>query len=252
MQPKETLVTRSDGRLAHQIRPVKITRRFTKYAPGSVLFELGDTRVLVTASIEERTPRHVSTPGAGWMTAEYSLLPGSTHTRAGRERMRVSGRTQEIQRLIGRSLRACVDMDRMGERTITIDADVLQADGGTRTASITAGYIAIVDAFRSLQEQNLITEIPILSPVAAISMGMMDGEALLDLAYTEDSAAEVDANLVMNAKGEIIELQTTSERAPLSQAGLMQLLEVGQTGIQELLALQEEALASDAGVLIAR
>lgn len=244
-------MTRPDGRSPNQIRPVKITRRFTKYAPGSVLLELGDTRVLVTATIEERTPRHVNTPGAGWMTAEYSLLPGSTHTRAGRERMRISGRTQEIQRLIGRSLRACVDMDRMGERTITIDADVLQADGGTRTASITAGYIALVDAFRSLQEQNLITEIPIISPVAAISMGMLHGEPILDLCYEEDSAAEVDANLVMNANGDIIEFQTTSERAPLSQPGLMTLLDVGASGIRELLSLQEEALASDAGILVA-
>lgn len=232
---------RTDGRPADAIRPVKITRNYTKFAPGSVLFEIGDTKVLVTATIEERTPRHV-TDDNGWLTAEYSLLPGSTQTRAYRERFKISGRTHEIQRLIGRSLRASVDLSRLGDRTITVDADVIQADGGTRTASITAGYIAVVDAMRHLQEKGLLTEIPIISPVAAISAGILDGVAVLDLNYEEDSTAEVDANLVMNARGDIIEFQTTSERAPLSRSQLDEILNLSEKGIRELLDIQQEAL----------
>jgi ribonuclease PH len=216
-------------------------RHYTRYAPGSVLIELGETRVLVTATVEERTPRHI-TDGCGWLTAEYALLPGSTHTRAARERMKLSGRTQEIQRLIGRSLRACIDLTRLGDRTITVDADVIQADGGTRTASITAGYVALVDAITTLMEQGLLTVSPIVSPVAAVSMGIVNGEALLDLDYTEDSAADVDANLVMNADGQIIEFQTTAERFPLSRNQLQLLLDTGEHGIHQLLALQQESL----------
>ena len=233
---------RTDGRPADAIRPVTITRNFTKFAPGAILMELGDTKVLVTASLEERTPRHVVDENTGWLTAEYSLLPGSTNVRAQRERMRISGRTQEIQRLIGRSLRACVDLPRLGDRTITIDADVIQADGGTRTASITAGYVALMDALFHLQRNNLIKEIPIISPVAAISVGMLNGTPILDLNYEEDSAADVDANLVMNARGEIIEFQATSERAPLSRADLQEMLDLGESGIRDLLRLQQEAL----------
>lgn len=240
---------RSDGRRPDELRPVVITRHFTRYAPGSVLFEIGHTKVLVTAMVEERTPRHVTDPNTGWMTAEYSLLPGSTHTRASRERLRLSGRTTEIQRLIGRSLRACVDLTKLGDRTITIDADVIQADGGTRTASITAGYVALVDALSHLKNEGLIQTIPIVSPVAAISIGMLNDQVILDLNYEEDSAAEVDANLVMNANGEIIEFQTTSERAPLSRERLNQLLDYGEKGIRDLLAMQRDALGELAGVV---
>lgn len=232
---------RCDGRTPGDLRPVKIHRQYTKFAAGSVLMELGDTKVLVTTTIEDRTPRHVP-DNVGWLTAEYALLPSSTHERAPRERVKVSGRTHEIQRLIGRSLRACVDLTKIGERTLTIDADVIQADGGTRTASITAGYISLVDALRQLHTQGLISEIPIISPIAAISVGVLNGTPILDLNYEEDVMAEVDANLVMNAQGEIMEFQATSEKAPLSREGLDHLLDFGAQGIQRLLKLQEEAL----------
>ncbi len=233
---------RTDGRQPDQLRPVCITRNYTKYAPGSVFIELGDTKVLVTATIEERTPRHVVDENTGWLTAEYALLPGSTHTRVNRERLKISGRTQEIQRLVGRSIRACIDLTRLGDRTITLDADVIQADGGTRTASITAGYVALMDALLHLKRNNLIQDIPIISPVAAISVGVLDGVPILDLNYEEDSAAEVDANIVMNANGEIVEFQATSEKSPLSQKDLLELLELGKKGIQELLEIQKQAL----------
>lgn len=242
---------RIDGRHADELRPVTLIRNYTRYAPGSVLIEMGHTKVLVTATIEERTPRHVTDENTGWMTAEYSLLPGSTQTRVARERYKLSGRTSEIQRLIGRSLRACIDLTRLGDRTITIDADVLQADGGTRTASITAGYVALVDALLHLKNRGLIQEIPITSPVAAISMGIVQGIPLLDLNYEEDSTAEVDANLVMNAKGEIIEFQVTSEKQPLSRQGLQALLDLGEAGIRELLKIQQMVLQEEvAGVSI--
>ncbi len=233
---------RLDGRQPEDLRPMSLTRHYTCYAPGSVLIELGKTKVLVTATIEERTPRHVVDDNTGWLTAEYALLPGSTHTRVHRERVKVSGRTNEIQRLIGRSLRASVDLTRLGDRTITIDADVLQADGGTRTASITAGYVTMVDAMRHLQEKGLIETLPIVSPVAAVSMGIVNGLPVLDLNYEEDSSADVDANLVMTAKGEIIEFQTTSEKAPLSREGLQQLLDLGEMGIRNMLTRQQQAL----------
>ncbi len=211
--------------------------------------ELGDTRVLVTATIEERTPRHVP-DNEGWMTAEYALLPGSTQTRVPRERMKISGRTHEIQRLIGRSLRAAFDLSRLGERTITVDADVIQADGGTRTASITAGYIAVMDALLSLQKTGQLEEIPLISPVAAISVGVLDGVPILDLNYEEDSTAAVDANLVMNADGDIIEFQTTSERSPLSRKALLEVLDLGEKGIRELLAMQAEMLQITEGLAL--
>lgn len=239
---------RTDGRRPDELRPVTITRHYTKYAPGSVLIAIGDTKVLVTATIEERTPRHVVDENTGWMTAEYALLPGSTQSRASRERMKISGRTHEIQRLIGRSLRASIDLTRLGDRTITIDADVIQADGGTRTASITAGYVAMMDALQHLQNKGLIKEIPIISPVAAISVGVLNGVPILDLNYEEDSQAEVDANLVMNANGEIIEFQTTSERSPLSRDQLTELLNLAEKGIFELLEIQKQALGSLEGV----
>lgn len=241
---------RHDGRTPDQMRPVTITRHYTKFAPGSVLFEIGDTKVLITACIEERTPRHVTDENTGWMTAEYSLLPGSTQTRVQRERMRISGRTQEIQRLIGRSLRACIDLTRLGDRTITIDADVIQADGGTRTASITGAYIALYDALLHLQQKELIKEIPIISPVAAISVGIVDGVPVLDLDYEEDSSADVDANIVMNAEGEIIEFQTTSERSPLTRTQLLEVLDLGEKGVRELIEMQKQALGLLEGVAL--
>jgi ribonuclease PH len=242
---------RPDGRRPDELRPVKITRQYTKFAPGSVLIEIGDTKVLVTATIEERTPRHVTDDNTGWMTAEYALLPGSTHTRAYRERMKVSGRTHEIQRLIGRSLRASIDLTKLGDRTITIDADVIQADGGTRTASITAGYVAMMDALFHLQRNELIKELPPITPVAAISAGILNGVPILDLNYEEDSNAEVDANLVMTAKGEIIEFQATSEKAPLSRGQMDELLDLAEKGIRELLEFQQQILGTleGAGVL---
>jgi ribonuclease PH len=203
---------------------------------------MGDTKVIATCTVEERTPRHVPA-NEGWLTAEYAMLPGSTQTRSNRERVKLSGRTNEIQRLIGRSLRACLDMHNVGEHTFTIDADIIQADGGTRTASISAGFIALKDALLWLQTQGKIAEgpLPIISPVAAISIGVIAGEVMLDLNYEEDSSADVDANLVMNAEGHIIEFQTTSERTPLSREQLLELLDVGHVGIKSLLQLQEDA-----------
>lgn len=232
---------RFDSRRPNEIRPVTFTRQFTRYAPGSVLMELGATKVLVTASIDERTPRHVP-DNEGWLTAEYGMLPGATHDRVQRDRNKVSGRTTEIQRLIGRSLRACVDLTKLGERTITIDADVIQADGGTRTASITAGYVALVDALRHLQAKGSIETLPIISPIAAISVGIVNGTPILDLCYEEDSTADVDGNIVMNARGEIIEFQTTSEKAPFSKDQLFTILDLAQSGINDLLTLQAQAL----------
>ncbi|MGZ8901396.1 MAG: ribonuclease PH, partial [Limisphaerales bacterium] len=204
------MFTRPDGRQQDELRPIKIVRRFTKHAPGSVLICFGDTQVIVTATIEERVPRHIHIlreEMTGWLTAEYSMLPGATNTRGNRERTKVSGRTSEIQRLIGRSLRACVDLTRVGSRTINIDADVIQADGGTRVASITGGYIAMVDAFTHLVENNMLDEMPPITPIAAVSVGMIDGTEVLDLNYEEDSAADVDANVIMNNAGQIIEIQ---------------------------------------------
>lgn len=235
-------MARQDGRTPQEHRPVTITRQFSKYAPGSVLLEMGDTKVIATCTIEERTPRHVPA-GEGWLTAEYAMLPGSTQTRSNRERVKLSGRTNEIQRLIGRSLRACLDMHKVGEHTFTIDADIIQADGGTRTASISAGFIALKDALLWLQSQGKIPEdpLPIISPVAAISIGVIGGDVMLDLNYEEDSSADVDANLVMNAEGHIIEFQTTSERTPLSREQLLELLDIGHVGIKSLLQLQEDA-----------
>ena len=242
-------MARQDGRTPQQHRPVTITRQFSKYAPGSVLLEMGDTKVIATCTIEERTPRHVPA-GEGWLTAEYAMLPGSTQTRSNRERVKLSGRTNEIQRLIGRSLRACLDMHKVGEHTFTIDADIIQADGGTRTASISAGFIALKDALLWLQAQGKIPEgpLPIISPVAAISIGVIGGEVMLDLNYEEDSSADVDANLVMNAEGHIIEFQTTSERTPLSREQLLELLDIGHVGIKSLLQLQEDAFKQSLSV----
>ncbi len=242
------MFVRPDNRKPHELRPIKIIRNYTKYAPGSVLVSFGDTQVLVTATVEERVPRHIhqmNVENMGWLTAEYAMLPGATNTRSTRERMKLSGRTNEIQRLIGRTLRTSIDLARLGSRTITVDADVIQADGGTRVASITGGYVAVVDAMRKLQQEGLLDELPIVSPIAAVSVGICEGTPVLDLNYAEDSTAEVDANVVMNARGELIELQVSSERAPFTRHALDELLVLAESGIHQLLALQEEALSSD-------
>jgi len=233
---------RHNDREKNVIRPISFERGVNKHASGSVFVKLGDTHVLVTATCEEKVPRHLHGKGQGWVTAEYNMLPSATAPRNQRERFKVSGRTQEIQRLIGRSLRACVDMVALGERSITIDADVIQADGGTRTTSITAGYIALYDALASLKEQELIQTIPLKFPLAAISVGVVDGVALLDLDYSEDSTADVDANVVMNDRGEIIEFQTSSECAPLPKETLTELLHLGEVGTNFLVQAQKEAL----------
>jgi ribonuclease PH len=242
------MFARPDQRQLDQLRPVKIIRHFTKNAPGSVLICLGDTQVLVTATVEERVPRHIyvlKEESTGWLTAEYSMLPGATNVRTQRERLKVSGRTAEIQRLIGRTLRASIDLTKLGTRTINIDADVIQADGGTRVAAITGGYIALIDCLHKLKADGLLEELPPHKAVAAISVGMVEGTEILDLNYEEDSSADVDANVVMNADGHIIELQMSSERAPLNRTQMDRLVELADTGVQELLRLQQEALAQE-------
>lgn len=243
---------RPDGRKPNELRPIKIVRKYTRYAAGSVFISYGNTQVLVTASVEERVPRHVfQTPNEneGWLTAEYSLLPGSTHTRTQRERNRVSGRTSEIQRLIGRCLRASLDLQNLGQRTITVDADVIQADGGTRVAAITGGFVAIMDALHKLQEEEKLKELPLISPVAAVSVGLIEGNVFLDLNYEEDFTACVDANIVMNADDKLIEFQATSEGSPFSRDELNEMLDTAHNGIRQLLALQQEAL-NEAGVTV--
>jgi len=238
------MATRFNNRKNDELREIKFTRNFTKHADGSVLVEFGETKVITTATIEEKVPKWlVEEPGHGWLTAEYALIPSSTHTRVARDRgIKISGRTQEIQRLIGRSLRAAIDLKKLGERTITIDADVIQADGGTRTASISGAYIAMYDAVTKLLDNGLITENPMLEPIAAISAGIIDGEVLLDLDYSEDSNADVDANLVMTESGKIVEFQSTAEGKPFYQAQLLELLKVGQKGINEIIQIQKDVL----------
>ena len=227
---------RHNNRGLKELRNIKFTRNFTKHAKGSVLAEFGDTKVLVTASIEEKVPKWLTDSNQGWLTAEYALLPASTNTRVSRDRgMTLSGRTQEIQRLIGRSLRAALDLTKIGERTITIDADVLQADGGTRCASICGGFLALYDACQYLLKENLIEENPIISPVCAISGGIINNEILLDLEYIEDSKADVDCNVVMNKKGEIIEFQSTAEGHTFRKEQLDELFETCKIGIQSII-----------------
>lgn len=235
---------RFDQRSNDQLRPVTFTRQYTRYAEGAVLVEFGNTKVLCTASVESSVPRFLKGTGQGWITAEYGMLPRSTHTRNDREaaRGKQSGRTQEIQRLIGRSLRAMVDLKKLGENTITIDCDVLQADGGTRTAAITGGAIALVDALSALQAQKKLKSDPLKGLVAAISVGMYQGEALLDLCYEEDSKCETDLNVVMTQSGEFIELQGTAESKPFNRAQCNQMLELAEKGIAELILAQQKAL----------
>ena len=233
------------ARTPDQLRPVRITRQYTRYAEGSVLIEFGHTKVLCTASVEEKVPGHKKGSGEGWVTAEYGMLPRATHTRGDREaaRGKQSGRTQEIQRLIGRSLRAVFDLKKLGERTIHIDCDVIQADGGTRTASITGAYVAACDAVRFLIEQKRITDNPITQAVAAISVGMLGQLPLLDLEYTEDSACDTDMNVVMTGSGGFVEIQGTAEGAAFSKPEMDQMLALADKGIRELIEHQKRALA---------
>lgn len=234
-------MTRIDGRSPIQLRPVRLVVDYLDYAEGSVLIEAGKTRALCTASVEEKVPPFLEGKGQGWVTAEYSMLPRSTHTRSAREREgRVSGRTQEIQRLIGRSLRAAVDMKALGPRTITLDCDIIQADGGTRTASITGAYVALHRACSLLVKRGLIPVHPVRTAVAAISVGVVGGEILLDLCYAEDSQAEVDFNVVMTAEHEFIEVQGTGEGGVFSRSTMDNLIGLAEQGITELLALQRQ------------
>ncbi len=235
---------RSDNRQVDDIRPVNITRPFTKYAEGSVLIEMGETKVVCTASVEEKVPPFLRDKGQGWITAEYGMLPRSTHERMSREasKGKQGGRTLEIQRLVGRALRAVTDMNQMGERSIWIDCDVLQADGGTRTAAITGSFIALADAFTTLKTKNLIKQCPLLDYLAAISVGKVNGEIRLDLAYDEDSQADVDMNLVMTGNGRLVEVQGTAEHAPFTKKELDDFLALWWSGIQRLITLQKELI----------
>jgi len=236
---------RIDGRDAAQLRPVRITPNFIQAAEGSVLIEIGRTRVICTASVEEVVPPFLRNTGKGWVTSEYSMIPRATSTRTARESStgKRSGRTLEIQRLIGRSLRTAIDMDRIGERTIWLDCDVIEADGGTRTASITGAFIALRQAVDGLIRAGKISETPMRAFVAAVSVGIVGGIPMLDLNYSEDSTADVDFNLVMTDKGEFVEIQGTAERNPFSDSALSQLLNLGRTGIRELIEHQRRVLS---------
>jgi ribonuclease PH len=236
---------RSDGRAPDQIRPVSIRRQYTSSAPGSVLIEMGLTKVLCTASIQHEVPKWLEGKGRGWVTAEYGMLPASTFDRKPRERGgKVDGRTSEIQRLIGRALRAVVDLELLGERTLWVDCDVLEADGGTRTAAITGAYVAVMDAVRSLERDGVkFAAPPVRDSVAAVSVGVFRNELLLDLCYEEDSQADVDMNVVLTGRGLIVELQGTAEKTPFDTARLMALYKLAEKGIGELRDLQKQALA---------
>ena len=236
---------RSQGRATDALRPLTLTRGYTIHAEGSVLICFGDTKVLCTASVEEKVPPHKRGSGEGWVTAEYGMLPRSTHTRSDREaaRGKQSGRTQEIQRLIGRSLRAVVDLAKLGERSIVIDCDVIQADGGTRTAAITGAYVALTDAVNGLNASRKIAASPILHPVAAISVGIVDGTPLLDLEYTEDSSCDTDMNVVMTGAGHFVEVQGTAEGVAFTRTEMDQLLALADKGIRELITAQATALS---------
>jgi ribonuclease PH len=242
--PKQGKDMRHDGRRPDQLRPASITRGYMRHAEGSALIEVGDTKVVCTASVEERVPPFLKGKGEGWITSEYGMLPRSTSSRMQRETTRggPSGRTHEIQRLIGRSLRAVVDLKALGERTLFVDCDVIQADGGTRTTSITGAFVALVDALRHLKKQGAFDELPILDFVAAVSVGKVKGRLLLDLDYEEDSKAEVDMNIVKTGGGRFVEVQGTAEETPFSQEELQDLLSLAATGIDEAIALQKKAL----------
>lgn len=245
-------MTRIDNRKNDQIRDIKITRDYTRYAEGSVLIEMGETKVICTASIEDKVPPFLRNTGKGWINAEYSMLPRSTHQRKIREssRGKVDGRTQEIQRLIGRAIRSVIDLDKIGERTIWVDCDVIQADGGTRTASITGAFVAVVDALNKLHKSKSIKEIPVRNFVSAISVGIVNGEHVLDLCYEEDSNAQVDMNIIMTDKGEFVEVQGTGEERPFSRKDLNALLELGEKGNKELIKAQRAALGEIADEIL--
>jgi len=233
---------RIDGRKTDELRKLKITRNYIKSVEGSVLIEMGDTKVICTATIDDSVPPFLRGRGVGWVTAEYAMLPRSSSQRIQRERSKVGGRTHEIQRLIGRSLRSVVDMTALGERSVLIDCDVVQADGGTRTASITGAYVALVDALRYINKQQLIHTIPIMDYLAAISVGIVGGKPMLDLCYEEDSTAEVDMNLVMTGNGGVVEVQGTAEGKPFSKNELDKLLTLGEKGIRALVKKQKDLL----------
>lgn len=241
-------MARTDNRKSDQMRPVKIHRNYLKYAEGSALIEVGDTKVICTATIEEKVPPHLKDKNKGWVTAEYSMLPRSTHSRIAREsaKGKIGGRTHEIQRLIGRVLRSVVDLEKLGERTIWIDCDVIQADGGTRTASITGSFVALADAIKYAQKKGLIGDNPLKDYLAAVSVGIIDGEPVLDLNYSEDSTAEVDMNIVMTGKGKFVEVQGTAEGEPFSKTQMEGLISLAKHGIEELVAIQHK-LVGDLG-----
>lgn len=229
---------RIDGRANNEIRKITFTKNYVKHAKGSVLVEFGDTKVLVCASVEESKPKWMpKDEKRGWVTAEYSLLPASTNVRCQRERTKLSGRTQEIQRLIGRSLRACVDLEKLGERTITIDADVIQADGGTRVASICGGYIALCELIQKLKEEGSLLQNPIIEPIAAISAGIVDGNVVVDLCYDEDSSAQADSNIVLTRSGKIIEFQSTAEGDPFSKEQMDEIFSLAKNAINEIISM---------------
>ncbi len=238
---------RTDNRLNDELRQVKITRNYLLHPEGSVLIEVGNTKVICTAMIEDRVPPFLKGTGKGWVSAEYSMIPGSTGVRKSRDinKGKIDGRSQEIQRLIGRSLRSVVDLEDFGERTLWIDCDVIQADGGTRTASITGAFVAMTDAFNKLKSDGLIEKIPVKSFVSAVSVGIYNGEAILDLCYEEDSKAEVDMNIVMTDKGQFVEVQGTGEEATFSQDELMQLISLASKGCNDLYNIQRNTLGEE-------
>jgi ribonuclease PH len=242
-------MTRRDGRRPEDLRPVRITRNYVKHAEGAVLVEVGETRVICTASVEDRVPPFLRGAGQGWVTAEYGMLPRATTTRTAREAGRTGGRTHEIQRLVGRSLRAVVEMAKLGERTITVDCDVIQADGGTRTAAITGGFLALADCLHGLQSGGRLLQEPLRDRVAATSVGLVAGTALLDLDYSEDSTAEVDMNVVMTGAGRFVEVQGTAEQTPFDVAQLDTLLTLARRGIERLVELQRRLLADRSGTV---
>ena len=233
---------RVDGRRSDQLRPVSIERGFMKHAEGSALIKMGDTHVICTASVENRVPHFLRGKDTGWITAEYAMLPRSTHTRIQRETQGPKGRTQEIQRLIGRALRAVINLDKLGTRTLWIDCDVLQADGGTRTASISGAYVAVVDAIEKLKNEGEIEEDPLGDSVAAVSVGIIDNTPMLDLCYAEDATAEVDMNIVMTGQGNFVEVQGTAEGNPFTLDQMQHLITLAQTGISEIAQLQRDVL----------
>ena len=233
---------RVDGRRPDQLRPVSIERGFMKHAEGSALIKMGDTHVICTASVENRVPHFLRGKDTGWITAEYAMLPRSTHTRIQRETQGPKGRTQEIQRLIGRALRAVIDLEKLGARTLWIDCDVLQADGGTRTASISGAYVAVVDAIEKLKNEGEIEEDPLGDSVAAVSVGIIDNTPMLDLCYAEDATAEVDMNIVMTGQGNFVEVQGTAEGNPFTLDQMQHLIALAQTGISEIAQLQRDVL----------